>query len=678
MAMAVAVALTGPGSATLAQEMTDSLPVTKVVLYTNGVAYFEHSGTVSGDQQFALPVESENMDDLLQSLVLLDHDGGTIRAVRYAAENPLSRTLASYSLDLSGNPSLADLLQQARGEQIELQASETVTGVIVSVERVSAPEEPDRHFLLLATDDGLKRILLDEVRSLEFENEQLREEMQAALTAVALHRDDAHKSVQLDFRGEGERFVQVGYVREMPVWKTSYRLVVGDDGNAELQGWAIFDNPTAMDLEDIAVTFVAGQPVSFITSLYEAVYVQRHRVGPPVATSAAPASFDAGFALAAPPSPVMAAPMAEMESSQLDFAARSSIMDAGVEAMASGTQSGVTFQYAVDEPVTVGRFESAMIPIVQQDIPAQSLSIFDPERRSDNPLRAVLLHNDTGLHLAAGTVTIFEDGSFTGTALMNDVLPEQDALLAYAADLAVTVSRSVRSQPERVLSMRIMDGVLLSEVHLRYTTRYEISGDVPASRLVAIEHLRNSGYELVSPADPAPLTTGRTYRFGVLLGADGEAGDLASAADSELPVQLECGEETCVLEVTEEQQTLRRVALSNMTLDSMLLLLENEQLDESGRQLLREFVEISRQIATVQRQIDELERQRTTIFQEQERIRANMAELDPSASLYQRYVTQLTTQEDELEEMRSSLTELEAEFGQLEEARADLLRSTGQ
>src|SRR5690625_7962708 len=68
--LAVAGALLLPTGSSLAQELTDSLPVTRVVLYTNGVAYFEHSGTVSGDQELALQVDSANMDDLLQSLVL--------------------------------------------------------------------------------------------------------------------------------------------------------------------------------------------------------------------------------------------------------------------------------------------------------------------------------------------------------------------------------------------------------------------------------------------------------------------------------------------------------------------------------------------------------------------------------------------------------------------------------
>ncbi|HLU82485.1 MAG TPA: hypothetical protein VKZ43_03705, partial [Trueperaceae bacterium] len=93
-----------------------NLPVTRVVLFTNGVGYFEHEGTVTGDQVLDLVVAPAEMDDLLQSLVLQDFGGGSIEPVRYDSRDPLGRILGSYSIDLSGNPTLAQILAQARGE----------------------------------------------------------------------------------------------------------------------------------------------------------------------------------------------------------------------------------------------------------------------------------------------------------------------------------------------------------------------------------------------------------------------------------------------------------------------------------------------------------------------------------------------------------------------------------
>src|SRR5690606_17234437 len=135
----------------------------------------------------------------------------------------------------------------------------------------------------------------------------------------------------------------------MPVWKSTYRLVVNDDGTAALQGWAIFDNPTDLDLEDVRVSFVAGQPAAFVTSLYDPIYAERARVEPPSADALTPradaGAVDVGAArMLAPPAPAPAA--AAFEAADLA---------AGVAAMASGERSGATFAYHVDAPVSVGR-----------------------------------------------------------------------------------------------------------------------------------------------------------------------------------------------------------------------------------------------------------------------------------------------------------------------------------
>src|SRR5690606_13046735 len=173
--LALALALTAP--AALAQGAPGGdpmpapadLPVTRVVLFTSGVAYFEHEGTVVGDRAFELSVPPSEMDDMLQTLVLQDLDGGTIEPVTYDSREPLGRILAGYSIDLSGAPTLAQILGQLRGEVVHLEASRPLTGAIVSVERVEAPEEAPRTFLTLATSGGLTRVDLAEITSVRLD-----------------------------------------------------------------------------------------------------------------------------------------------------------------------------------------------------------------------------------------------------------------------------------------------------------------------------------------------------------------------------------------------------------------------------------------------------------------------------------------------------------------------------
>src|SRR5690606_38022985 len=80
--------------------------------------------------------------------------------------------------------------------------------------------------------------------------------------------------------------------------------------------WAIFDNPTSLDLEDVTVSFVAGQPLSFISSLYEPVYAERPRVE----ASVAPVVVPPAYAAEAEPMLAAPAPVAQARSAAQDMA----------------------------------------------------------------------------------------------------------------------------------------------------------------------------------------------------------------------------------------------------------------------------------------------------------------------------------------------------------------------
>src|SRR5205085_4281158 len=99
---------------------TAQLPIAQVVLYSSGVGYFQREGQVEGDARVDLTFPVQDINDLLKSLVLRDLDGGHVSTVSYDSAAPVERTLRSYALNLTSNPALADLLNQARGEKVEL------------------------------------------------------------------------------------------------------------------------------------------------------------------------------------------------------------------------------------------------------------------------------------------------------------------------------------------------------------------------------------------------------------------------------------------------------------------------------------------------------------------------------------------------------------------------------
>lgn len=630
------------------------LPVRHLVLFTNGVGYFEHVGTVVGTQEVELPVPPEHMDDLLQSLVVQDLGGGRVEAARYGARDPLGRVLGSYALDLSGDPTLAQLLAQARGEAVRVETSETLRGVIVNLERVQAPDRAARTLLTLSTDTGLRRVDLDEVRSIAFERPALQAELEAALAALARYRAGDAASVRIRFVGEGEREVRVAYVREMPVWKASYRLALSEPGRAELQGWAILDNPTALDLEDVTVWFVAGQPISFVTALYEPVYVDRPRLQVYTASTFVP-DADTGQFAAAPPAPSAALRSAPMPAMMADAviaaeAAAPTFSGAGVEAAAEGVRGGATFAYRVAEPVRVGRFESAMIPIVAGSVEAHAISWFEPGSLADHPLRAVRLVNDTGLHLAAGPVTLFDEGGFAGQALLADLVPGDTRMLAYAVDLDVATSTSTSSQPERVVSAVLRGAVLESVWRTRAITRVRLEPRGDEARFVVVELPKRAGFEVTSPTG-ATETPG-AWRFGVALGE-------GAAPDPTVATLLACdGTEPCVLEVVWERLDARRLAVANAGGDQIAFYLENVELSARDRAALAEVLDLQRQMVALDRQVLGLDAQVNDIVRDQSRIRDNMSALERNSTLYRRYLADLEAQENRLVELRTQIAQL--------------------
>lgn len=270
-----------------------TLPISQVVLFNSGVGFFGRAGEIEGDARVDLVFPETEINDLLKSMTLQDFDKGRIDAVSYDSREPVSRTLASFAVNLNNNPALSQILAQTRGEKVEvtLQPSaapagqpSTVAGTIMSLETQKLPSGKDQvleaEVLNLLTAEGLRSVKLVDVLRIKFTNPTLEAELKRALDVLALSHDTAKKAVQLHFAGEGKRRVKVSYVIEAPIWKTSYRLVLDKDGKPTLQGWAMVENPSDEDWSNVKMALVSGRPISFKMDLYNPLYVPRPTVEP--------------------------------------------------------------------------------------------------------------------------------------------------------------------------------------------------------------------------------------------------------------------------------------------------------------------------------------------------------------------------------------------------------------
>ncbi|HEY7425169.1 MAG TPA: DUF4139 domain-containing protein, partial [Gemmataceae bacterium] len=461
------------------------LPIGQVVLFSSGVGYFQREGSVEGNARVDLSFPVTDINDLLKSMVLRDLDGGHISTVSYDSNAPIERTLKSFAVNLTSNPSFAQILDQARGEKAEVVLQQTnatqpgtLTGTLIGCEKQKqavGKETVEVELLNLWCADGMRSLKLAEVQRVRFLNPILDSEFKKALETLALSHDTQKKAVSINFVGEGKREVRVSYVVENPIWKTSYRLVLDKQTHKPfLQGWAVVENPSDEDWKDVRMALISGRPISFQMDLYQPLYVPRPVVEMELFASLRPVAYSGGLnkekerLAAAPPM----APGKQMGVEQLQrrgekgkadekrnrgvalaegqaggygLALRKQLDDRmnlgdGVSSMASAAKLGDFFQYAIDKPVTLARQKSALLPIINKDVEGTRVSIYNERTQAKFPLLGLKFKNTSGLHLMQGPITVFEGSNYAGDARILDLQPGEERLISYAVDLGTEVN----------------------------------------------------------------------------------------------------------------------------------------------------------------------------------------------------------------------------------------------
>ena len=271
------------------------LPVRRVVLYKSGVGYFEHVGRVSGAQTVSIDLTSGQLDDVLKSLTAVDLGGGQVSGIAYNTEAPLEEQLRKLRLPLGADVTRTQLLEALRGARVEVQAAGAAAiGRVLSVTpQVRGKDESQRTVdeLTIVTDGGqLRSVDLGPGVGVTLVEGELRRDLGQYLDVMTTARAQDVRRLQLAARGTGERDLFVSYVSEVPVWKTTYRLVIPTDASRKpfLQGWAVVDNTLGEDWTDVELSLVAGAPQSFIQQLSKPIYTRRPIVPIQTGTVVAP------------------------------------------------------------------------------------------------------------------------------------------------------------------------------------------------------------------------------------------------------------------------------------------------------------------------------------------------------------------------------------------------------
>ena len=536
------------------------LPVRQVILYKNGVGYFQHTGQVTGNQHVAIDFTSAQLNDVLQSLTVLDLGGGHIAGVNYNSTTPLSEQLKALSLGMTDDPNSTELFEALRGQRVEVTGAPggSLTGRLMSIETRTPQPDPttdntarpaqDRYYLTLVASSGAVRVIeLTPALSVRPLDPALQSEMDRYLEMLAGNHATGLRHLTLNALGVGSRTLSVSYISEVPVWKSTYRIVFPKEstGNAILQGWAVVDNTVGSDWDNVQLSLVAGAPQSFIQPLSQPLYIRRPEI--PIATTemTTPQTHEAAntvqdqVTVNADAMQVNSAPVAKARSfgvagmegmggggggahgniggliSNRNFAALAApppIYEPTEAATDVSTNAfDDFFEYALTQPVTIHKNESAMVPILQASLPAEHVTLWNPAENL--PFRAIWLENTSKLTLDGGSFSVFTSGAFAGEGLLDPIHPGEKRLLSYAADQAIRV-RIPKSSSESVLR-RVHIGPQ-GFVTRRWATQsretYEVTNSADEPRTVILEIPRKRNRTLAPDLKPAETAPG-LYRF---------------------------------------------------------------------------------------------------------------------------------------------------------------------
>lgn len=458
-----------------------TLPLTRVRLYETGVGYFERSGAVPGGDA-ALPVPAGHLDDALKTLVVL---GGDVKVSGVAFSSSVSRDMAR---KLAGLPEqgeqplsfselsrtfkgasvtvvsaagshqgrLVDVLEPGQGE-LERCAEVQPKVSDVRLGQASCPLIERGSLLLLGAAGELRRIASADVLSLRPSEPAARARLDAALDALSQRGAQTRRELAVLTSGGGK--VTLGYVAEAPVWRSTYRIVLGAD-EAKLQGWALLHNDTDEDWQSVQVDLVNGRPTSFLYPLAAPRYARRELVTPSEELPSVPQLFDStvdnlwttnipevlgygeggggrgeGIGLGS------IGTLGHGAGTGLDVAESSELAIGNLASLtpAAGVEAAALFRYALPSKLALRAHASALVPFLTAAIKVRQISWFSAQ--SEAGASALHVTNDTSQTLPAGTLSVFSDGGFVGESLLPRSKPNQSHLLGYGVDLDVELTR---------------------------------------------------------------------------------------------------------------------------------------------------------------------------------------------------------------------------------------------
>src|SRR5262245_54430094 len=636
------------------------------------MAYIVRSGQIASP--VSLTFHPEDMNDVLKSFTAWNPDTGALYSVGYTAGIPSSHMLSRFPFDISGpDDGLGGFLVQVKGADIKVDhGGKDLQGKLVAVQQTDHTTAPqtsssDYRLTVLLKDGSLQSVWLSDVRSVEFVDPQLREQLRSYLEVLAAGRQDVTREVSV-YPVPAPGPIQVAYLQQFPLWKTSYRVDLGAK-ESRIQGWAQIDNPTGEAWENVTVSLLSGAPVSFVMNLYDPLYTNRTTVPVPGGQVAAPRQYENALKTeAAEKSALRLQEVDQVANATSSLRAGGGGRGGGAAFAApapppppppaSGTFQQVDsvrvedfYEYKFPFPVRIASRQSALLPFLQKTVNVERLSIFNARTDRANPRLGARLENNTDIPFEAGPVTFFQESRYAGEAVLDYLSRGEKSLVSYGVDYDIQIGNKQQSQPETTVRLTVSKGVAVLFMEAVQTTNYEIRNKGIDKKTLIVEHprLNNRTLKGVEPFE----TTDSFYRFRVALNA---------GQSTTLPVP----------EVVSRQTS---IALTNLT-RPQLVLFAGKETPANVREKLGQIVDVQEQIAAMRADVQTTQARIDTLFRDQERLRENLKALRDGTEDQQvraRYLDQLRKQEDQIDASRAHIESVNKDIATAQSRLSDLI-----
>ena len=497
-------------------------------------------------------------------------------------------------------------------------------------------------------------------------------------------------SLSVRLTGGPSHDLRVSYIVEMPLWKPAYRIVVGEEGEPLLQGWAVVDNVSGEDWNNVQLSLVAGTPMSFVYDLHSPQFMNRVDLTPRRGkTAMAPAIERSGVVTrdkskkeklqrsyagdrrgsgGGPPRSAPSAPspdsgeysMDEESLADEDDFDMATELESQVESSASGENVGALFRYDLKHPVTVPDRSSTLVSIINERVKGKEVVYFRPELMRGasqvHPYRAVMFENNTGFSLEKGPVAIFAGGTFVGEAFLERMEQSSTTFLTYSIDGKVAMSPTSRNSQEGMRLLKIIDGMIVSEVLEVSSSIYKIDNRHAEDVVAYVKTPKKFGWKLRSKPD----------------------GTVELPDSFVVPVNVTKGDKVD-LKIDWVKPVVRRVAIdTSLSTNVLKLYLKSGKATPSVQKSLDKIIKLKARIGDIDEDHARFQKQHYEATRDQNRVRDNLNLLRKSpgnAGLRSELTKKLAKLEADLGKLSGKIVKLSEEKATLNQQIKTIIRT---